>query len=589
AQLEADEDLASLRERDDFRALVAAMRARTFEVQPTRGFRGIYAWGADGEPTDAPGPHYLTSVVLGVTSGRGNSVREVTDCLRRAASADGTRPDGVICYMVNGDVRSRTRQWEFATALRALTELGVRAQTVEGKLPSGLPDVAGVMAGSATLAWDKSHSTLLPGSIAEHLTSCGGMMYDGASQTPISHFIAEGAAGSAGTVNEPYAIQAKFPDPFLQVHYARGCTLAEAFYQSVRGPYQLLIIGDPLCRPWANIPQVTADGVVDGATVRGTLELTPGVAGDVTGGMTGGVEVASYELLADGRLVATVPAGQGWRLDSTELSDGWHELRIVAVGAGLIESHGELALGVTVANAGRSVRLDAAAEELAWGEELHLQARADGASAIEVLHNARTVARIEVPAGEVRVDSRELGLGPVTLQARATWGLGAEAATATSAPLHLLVRVPAGLPAQPLDPAAWAEGLELTVAGAAPVTVPSTLDKDWLSKAGVQEGQAFTLTGCFVVAAEDLYQFQVRSPQPLTLSVDGGELAQLRGGEGMVVVPVALAAGAHRVEVATVAAASRPTIAFGGPGCLHLRAPYFNHPRRADEPPQQTQ
>ena len=41
----------------------------------------------------------------------------------------------------------------------------------------------------------------------------------------------------------------------IQVHYARGCSLAEAFYQSVYAPYQLMIVGDPLCRPWANIPR----------------------------------------------------------------------------------------------------------------------------------------------------------------------------------------------------------------------------------------------------------------------------------------------------------------------------------------------
>ena len=86
-------------------------------------------------------------------------------------------------------------------------------------------------------------------------------MSSGASQTPLSEFLRYGAAGASGTVTEPYAIAEKFPHPMLQVHYARGCTLAEAFYQSVCGPYQLLIVGDPLCRPWANIPKVTVAGL----------------------------------------------------------------------------------------------------------------------------------------------------------------------------------------------------------------------------------------------------------------------------------------------------------------------------------------
>jgi len=114
------------------------------------------------------------------------------------------------------------------------------------------------MVGKSDFNWPASGSTILPGAICEHLTSLGGVMVENGGQTPLSEFIRNGAAGASGTVTEPYAIQAKFPDPFLHVHYVKGCTLAEAFYQSVRGPYQLLIVGDPLCRPWARIPQVTS-------------------------------------------------------------------------------------------------------------------------------------------------------------------------------------------------------------------------------------------------------------------------------------------------------------------------------------------
>jgi len=57
-----------------------------------------------------------------------------------------------------------------------------------------------------------------------------------AGQTPLTEFLRFGAAGASGTVTEPYAIPAKFPDPFVHVHYVAGCCLAESFYQSITGP-----------------------------------------------------------------------------------------------------------------------------------------------------------------------------------------------------------------------------------------------------------------------------------------------------------------------------------------------------------------
>ena len=134
----------------------------------------------------------------------------------------------------------------------------MRAEVVAGPLPQGRRDVAGLTMGAADFDWAKSGNTILPGAICENLTSLGAVFTPSAGQTPLSAFVRAGAAGSSGTVIEPYALQAKFPHPAIHVHYARGATLAEAFYQAVQSPYQLLVVGDPLCRPWATIPQVTA-------------------------------------------------------------------------------------------------------------------------------------------------------------------------------------------------------------------------------------------------------------------------------------------------------------------------------------------
>lgn len=239
-----DEEKANLRDR-------IVTKRQDLEVQPPRRFRARIAWNARGDSTDAPdGRHYLLSTMLGVTSGRGTSLREAIDILSRAAAADGTRPGGTIYYMINSDIRTATRRWGFDAAIRLLKDAGVTAVIEKGNLPDGRQDIAGAMVGIATFDAAASGIRILPGAICEHLTSGGGVMKWGDGQTPLTEFLRRGAAGASGTVVEPYAIQAKFPDPFIQVHYARGASLAEAFYQSVTGPYQLLIVGDPLCRPW---------------------------------------------------------------------------------------------------------------------------------------------------------------------------------------------------------------------------------------------------------------------------------------------------------------------------------------------------
>ena len=248
---QADPNLAGLRRDARFKPLLDRMRKTVFDVQPTHGFRGVYGWDEQGEIVATGGQRYLLSTMLAVTSGRGNSVSEALDTLRRSVAADGTRPTGTIFYMQRPDKDARTeaRREGFASAVAALRSLGVRAEIQKATLPHGRHDVMGLMTGTAHFKWQFSSNTILPGAICENLTSLGGYLRPGRDQTPLTHLLRYGAAGSSGTVTEPYAIPEKFPHPFLHVHYARGCSLAEAFYQSVHGPYQLLIVGDPFCRP----------------------------------------------------------------------------------------------------------------------------------------------------------------------------------------------------------------------------------------------------------------------------------------------------------------------------------------------------
>lgn len=317
-------------------------RKPIFEVQPTRAFHASTQWSTRGEPIEKGGDQYMLSTMLAVTSGRGNSVEEALTALRRAASADATRPDGTFYFMVNGNVRSKTREPAFRSAVAGLKKLGMKAEIVEGRIPTGKSDVAGAMIGTASFDWEKSNSKMLPGAICEHLTSLGGVMRSGAGQTPLTEFIKHGAAGSSGTVTEPYAIQAKFPFAFMHLHYARGGSLAEAFYQSVYAPYQLLIVGDPLCQPWAKPPKFSVMGIVNAQTVSGVVIITPQAEDDAA--------VKQFELFVDGVRRQTNPPGEAFAFRAEEYKNGEHEIRIVAIDSSPIETQNRIIMNVRVSN-----------------------------------------------------------------------------------------------------------------------------------------------------------------------------------------------------------------------------------------------
>ncbi len=567
-RIAGDDDLAELRERDDFIALLAEVKQTDLDVQPTVGFRHAIGWGEQGEPTEN-GEHYLLSTVLGWTSGRGNSVGEVVECMRRSAAADGTRPSGSIYYMVNGNIRSRTRQWGFGSAIGTLIELGVNAEAVDGVLPKDKSDVAGLMAGSAAFDWPNSGSALVPGAIAEHLTSFGGVLREGAGQTPITEFIRAGAAGSAGTVTEPYAIKAKFPDPFVQVHYARGCTLAEAFYQSVRGPYQLLILGDPICRPWADIPEVIVEGLEPGQIVNDAFTINASIADDRP--------VARWEVYGEGRLMGAAPELEDATIQLKGLTDGYHELRVVATLDDAIETKGQVIIPFNVARAGHSLALaPPEGGEVMFGAVLRIGVRLPGAERISLMHNGRKAAEVVGEEGTAEIDTRRLGMGPVQLMSVA---LMTDGTSVSGEPLEITVTLPEVLPAKPapvhvnLTP-----GLRMSIDGGTPGVVESTHKASWLRDLEVEPGQEVVLTGQFSVDVDDMYQFQVRADGPVTVQVDDTEVAALDGGEGWRLVPVALGTGTHYFRAQTVTGPLlHLSIRFGGPGALSVGAPRFAH------------
>lgn len=93
----------------------------------------------------------------------------------------------------------------------------------------------------------------LPGAIAETFVSTSARTFGAATggQSRIVDLIAQGVTGVKGYVSEPYTFALARPELLLD-RYLRGATLAEAFYAA--SPMILwkdVVIGDPLCAPYA--------------------------------------------------------------------------------------------------------------------------------------------------------------------------------------------------------------------------------------------------------------------------------------------------------------------------------------------------
>lgn len=415
-------------------SLNANTYARNDNLDPRKahGFRNHYVWGKDQTPKMAEGDEtdrYLLSVMLGTTGIQGNTTEEVLECIRNGFMSDGSAPRGSVYLMENKNVRATTRMPMFDAVISQLAGLlptGVRLKQGEegqdGKLPIEKDDIIGIVAGTAGFSWAKTKSKMLPGAIAEHLTSFGAKL-DGSGQTKITEFIRNGATGTSGTVAEPFAIPHKFPLPFMHGYYAEGCCLAEAFYQSIMGPYQLLVVGEPLAEPYAKRGTVLLSEP-DG---RGTLSGTVTVKVDAS--MPEGVDAGAFELWVNGHLIGTANPDEGIELDTTALDDGRYVMRAVIVEDTMVETRSSVMMGMTIKNGDRDPDVVIKSPEqrpVALDDEVLIRGKAKGAREVEILHHGEVVGTAKVRGSNFRLllPASTFGMGSSLIYARAIYRKG---------------------------------------------------------------------------------------------------------------------------------------------------------------------
>ena len=377
--------------------------------------------------TSFQGRRYLPCSYIGYTGKNGNRVSELFEILSRAKAHDGIKPRGTIYWPLNSDLRSSTREAQLDVVTPVWDARGIAYEVTGGRWDPdnawvrNRPDILGGIVGQSNAGAPegiRAGNTYRAGAWIDHLTSFGGLLDSYViplGQMSAAKWLRAGADGSAGAVAEPLGWPAKFPAAHLHTHLRAGASLAEAFWQSVRTTAEVACLGDPLLQPFADFPRVTVASPIDGARVTGSVAIV--VRATPTGGK---VLEPQCDLWVDGRRWANdgdpASAGasripDGFSLDTTAWSDGWHELRVVAYNHDGVRTQGEAKLAVTVNNRGQSLGLTGPSAVDPDGEATFILTPVGLEDLVSLVlrANGRTLATAPLAGGEVKVRLTDSG------------------------------------------------------------------------------------------------------------------------------------------------------------------------------------
>lgn len=185
----------------------------------------------------------------------GRNFKEVKRLIDRGVASDYTFPHGVGYLVSTNDNARNIRATTYPDIVQQYFGSWFDLRIIKADF---IKDKNNVMFYFTGVAEVKALNTIrfLPGAIADHLTSSGGVLIDSPQMSSL-RWLEAGATGSYGTVAEPCNYLAKFPNPSIVInHYLHGETLIEAYWKSVASPGQGIFIGEPLAAPYAR--QVSA-------------------------------------------------------------------------------------------------------------------------------------------------------------------------------------------------------------------------------------------------------------------------------------------------------------------------------------------
>ncbi|HEY5602166.1 MAG TPA: TIGR03790 family protein [Gammaproteobacteria bacterium] len=200
----------------------------------------------------------------------GESLDQVKQLIQRGLRSDGAFPSGTGYLVETSDRFRNTRSYIYDRLIARMRGI-VDLERINTDYIKNRNDVLFYFIGAAQVE-DVSTNVFLPGAIADHLTSKGGML-DGSDQMSSLAWLSAGATGSYGAVIEPCNFPQKFPNLGVVVsRYLQGESLIEAYWKSVEMPGQGLFIGEPLATPFGGYKYTTSGDSI----VVTTYALRPG-------------------------------------------------------------------------------------------------------------------------------------------------------------------------------------------------------------------------------------------------------------------------------------------------------------------------
>lgn len=261
------------------------------------GSSNSYAFSERPFPDAAPNTAETNSLLAFMLTD--TSLEGALRILSNGVAADGVFPTNPVYLAQTTDTARNVRAPLFDNAVFEAGVTGGRQLLVTNTDSTAFGQIAGLETG--LYGYSIPGSAFIPGSLADTLTSFAGNIFETGDQTVLLEFLHGGAVASYGTVVEPCNYTEKFPDPMAYFYQGRGFSTVEAYYQSVKNPYQGLFVGEPLSAPFAVTGAGDWAGLPDGAVLSGLTNL------NLEWESSGAAQPAArFDLYVDGAFMRTI-------------------------------------------------------------------------------------------------------------------------------------------------------------------------------------------------------------------------------------------------------------------------------------------